>query len=235
MKHLLKAEFYKLAHRKSFWGILAISILLGSIMILDTRIPDSAEDCFRSSLYNSPLLYFLLMIQAALLIGEGFGNRTISLYIAAGHKRYAILAASMITYLTSCILIIVSPLLVDSLAGILLFGMPGQFSLVPFLQEAAIIVAAVAAMGILPFLAAFLFRDVGKTLAIPLLLYFIMIFLLNSRQSQTFMPLLPIGQLRLLSQNQVSLPLLQYALTDLVWLIAGSVGAGLAFRRSEIK
>lgn len=235
MNNLLRAEFYKLRSCRSFWALLALSVLLGSVMILDTKIPDSAAACFHSSLYSSPLLYILLMIQGTLFIGEDFVNRTISFYITAGHKRLHILSAKLIVYLTSCLLIILAPLLIDGLAGIIIFGMPEQFSLISFLQRAAVIVTAVAAMGILPFLSAFLFKDVGRTLVIPLLLYFIMIFLLNSSQSQAFMPILPIGQLRIMSENHISLPLLYYAAADIAWLVIGSLGAGLAFSRTDLK
>ena len=46
MAQLLKAELYKLVHQKSFPGLLVFSLLLGSVMMLDRKLPASAADCF---------------------------------------------------------------------------------------------------------------------------------------------------------------------------------------------
>ena len=65
---------------------------------------------------------------------------------------------------------------------------------------------AVPAMGMLPLLFAFLFRDIGKTFVIPMVLYFLMIFALNSSRAAQLAVLLPIGQIRLISLNQLTSP-----------------------------
>lgn len=46
---------------------------------------------------------------------------------------------------------------------------------------------------------AFIFRDMGKTLTVSMVLFFVMIFLLNSESAQIISRIIPMGQLRLIA------------------------------------
>ena len=164
MTDLLKAEFYKLMHSRSFWGMTLFSLILGSILLLDSK--PLVFGLFHASLYNTPLLYFLAIVFAALFVGEDFSEQTLPCYISAGHKRSTVLFAKTIVYLASCVFLLVLPLLVHGLAGVIRNG-ETRF-ITDILAEGAVILSAVLAMCMLPLFCAFVFRDIGRTLAVPM-------------------------------------------------------------------
>lgn len=59
MSNLLKTEIYKLFHSWYFWGIGIFNLLLSSILLLDSK--ECSSNLIMASLYNIPLLYFLIM------------------------------------------------------------------------------------------------------------------------------------------------------------------------------
>lgn len=89
MANLLRTEWYKLWHSWYFWGIGIFTFLLSSILLLDSK--GKTSNLVMASLYNTPLLYFLIIVFIALFIGNDLGGRTLNAYLTAGHKRYAIL------------------------------------------------------------------------------------------------------------------------------------------------
>lgn len=73
MTDLLKAEFYKLSRSRSFWGITLFSLLLGSVLLLDSiAITDGLVN---ASLFNTPLLYFLSIVFGSLFVGLTLQSR----------------------------------------------------------------------------------------------------------------------------------------------------------------
>ena len=60
MSNLLKTELYKLFHSWYFWGIGIFNILLSSILLLDSK--ERSSNLIMASLYNIPLLYFLIIV-----------------------------------------------------------------------------------------------------------------------------------------------------------------------------
>lgn len=235
MSNLLKAEFYKLLHHKGFWGMTLFSIVLGSILMLDSGLPESAGGAFRSSLYNTPLLYFLPIIFCALFAGEDFETRTLHCYISSGHTRGSILASKILSCLAACTVMLAAPLAVHGLAGMAVFGMDRNMSEGNMIWYGAVIFSAILAMGMLPLFCTFLCRDVGKSLAVPMVFFFLMIFLLNSDKAELFVLVFPMGQLRLLSLQDVpnSWPLM--AAADFLWIAGCCTGAYAAFMRSDLK
>lgn len=234
MSSLLSAEFYKLGKLKSFWGLIVSSWLLNSILMLDDGLPANAASFFDHSLYTTPLLYVLIMVFGALFIGADFDNRTIQNYIAAGHKRNFIMFSKLIVHLTGCISILFVPLLVNTAIGCFLFGIPDSgFAL--FLIKSLLTIWIICAMGMLPYLSAFLFKDTGKALTVPLILYFIMLFLLNGEHYDLMAVLLPMGQLRLLSCNQFSGHSILAVLIDCVWIIGCFLWIYWNFSRTDLK
>ena len=94
MSNLLKTELYKLFHSWYFWGIGIFNLLLSSILLLDSK--ERSSNLIMASLYNIPLLYFLIIVFIALFIGSDFSGRTLNTYITAGHKRSSIFRVKLI-------------------------------------------------------------------------------------------------------------------------------------------
>ena len=61
MSNLLKTELYKLFHSWYFWGIGIFNLFLSTILLLDSK--GKSSNLIMASLYNVPLLYFLLKSQ----------------------------------------------------------------------------------------------------------------------------------------------------------------------------
>ena len=105
MSNLLKTELYKLFHSWYFWGIGIFNLLLSSILLLDSK--ECSSNLIMASLYNIPLLYFLIIVFIALFIGSDFSGRTLNTYITAGHKRSSIFRVKLIVSQIGCIIILV--------------------------------------------------------------------------------------------------------------------------------
>lgn len=97
------------------------------------------------------------------------------------------------------------------------------------------VLVSLFAMCLLPFFFAFLFRDIGKTLAVPMVLFFLMIFLMNGDQALFISRILPMGQLRLIALQQFIPSMVQFVFTDFLWIFILYFGAYLGFRHSDLK
>ena len=202
MSNLLKTELYKLFHSWYFWGIGIFNLLLSSILLLDSK--ELSSNLIMASLYNIPLLYFLIIVFIALFIGSDFSGRTLNTYITAGHKRSSIFRVKLIVSQIGCIIILIFPLF----AMITLCALPMFFS--------------------------FIFRDMGKTLTVSMVLFFVMIFLLNSESAQIISRIIPMGQLRLISLQKVYST--NFCLfVDFLWNFILYFIAGSAFLHTDLK
>ena len=119
MANLLRTEWYKLWHSWYFWGIGIFTFLLSSILLLDSK--GKTSNLVMASLYNTPLLYFLIIVFIALFIGNDLGGRTLNAYLTAGHKRGYVFWAKVMVSQIGCILILTVPLLIHEIIG--RFGM----------------------------------------------------------------------------------------------------------------
>ena len=205
MSNLLKAEFYKLFHSWYFLGIGLFNLLLSSVLLLDSV--GETSNLFFASIYNMPILYFLTIIFSALFVGNDFGRRTLQSYINAVHRRGKILFAKLVVHQIACMVILSFPLLLHS----------------------------IIAMCLLPFFFAFIFRDIGKSMAVPMVLFFLMVFLMNGDQAQLISQILPMGQLRLMALQQSNISGGQFMFSDFLWVLALCLGTYLWFRRSDLK
>lgn len=229
MFNLLRAECYKLFHSRCFWGIAAFALCLSSVLLADSV--GQTSSLFFASLYNVPVLYFLAIIFCALFIGDDFACRTLSAYVSAGHSRSQILFAKLVVCQLACMAILVLPLLAHGWAGRLFLkeafaGGPGTV---------AVVAASLLAMCLLPFFFAFWFRDTGKAMAVPMMLFFLMIFWMNGDKARLVSQILPMGQLRLTALQQDALPAARFVLTDCIWIFLLSMGAYGGFRRADLK
>ena len=97
-----------------------------------------------------------------------------------------------------CILILTVPLLIHEIIG--RFGMKERFPEISGTFTVAFqILFVVITMCALPVVLAFVFRDMGKTLAVSMVLFFLMIFLMNGQHAESLIRILPMGQLRLIA------------------------------------
>lgn len=232
MLNLLNTEFYKLFHSRYFWGIVAFNLFLSSVLLLDSI--GETSSLFFASLYNVPILFFLAIVFSALFVGNDFGQRTLQSYIFAGHNRGQILLAKLVAYQIACMTILALPLLVHGLIGGICFK-ESFVSVSGNLYTVLAVLASLFAMCLLPFFFAFLFRDIGKTLAVPMVLFFLMIFLMNGDQALFISRILPMGQLRLIALQQFIPSMVQFVFTDFLWIFILYFGAYLGFRHSDLK
>ena len=86
-----------------------------------------------------------------------------------------------------------------------------------------------------PQLIHFIFRDIGKSMAVPMVLFFLMVFLMNGDQVQLISQILPMGQLRLMALQQSNISGGQFMFSDFLWVLALCLGTYLWFRRSDLK
>lgn len=232
MSNLLRAEFYKLFHSWYFWGIGLFNLFLSSVLLLDSN--GETSNLFFASLYNTPLLYFLTIVFAALFVGNDFEQRTLYSYISAGHKRGHVIFVKTLVYEIACIAILIFPLLVHGLAGFLFLH--ETFATIDnvFITMIAIMFSALA-MCMLPLFFSFIFRDIGKTLAVPMVIFFLMIFLMNGDQAQLITSVLPMGQLRLISLQHQSLADTHFITIDFLWIFILYLSAYSGLCRSDLK
>lgn len=130
--------------------------------------------------------------------------------------------------------ILALPLLVHGLIGGICFK-ESFVSVSGNLYTVLAVLVSLFAMCLLPFFFAFLFRDIGKTLAVPMVLFFLMIFLMNGDQALFISRILPMGQLRLIALQQFTPSMVQFVITDFLWIFILYFGAYLGFRRSDLK
>ncbi|MDD3362259.1 MAG: ABC transporter permease [Hespellia sp.] len=229
MINLIKAEQYKLLHSRCFWGMTFGSSLLSSILLLDSR--QLTANLFYAALYNTPILYFLTIVFAAVFVGEDFGNRTINSLICAGHSRSTVFFIKGIIYEIGSILILSVSLLVYGIYEMITGALPP----IQFLQDCIMAFFSIIAMCSLPLLCSFVFKDIGRTLAVPMVLFFVSIFILNNDQAGTIATILPMGQLRLISLQALSVSNFTMIIIDILWVAILSVLTYAAFRRTDLK
>lgn len=228
MINLLKAEIYKLFHSQSFWILEVLSFLLNGVLLLDSK--NLTNNFFNATLYNAPLLYFLAIIFTALFVGNDFGERTLHTYIYTGHKRSTVLFAKIFIYIIACVVLLLLPVLIYGFIGVLKFNLPVCIN---WLVVLAILIATVA-MCLLPFIFAIIFRDVGRSLAVPMTIFFLMIFVMNGNYAQEIRMFLPMGQFRLIALQQ-AISLSSILTVDIFWIFVLYVGAVFIFNRSDLK
>ena len=151
-------------------------------------------------------------------------------YINAGHRRGKILFAKLVVHQIACMVILSFPLLLHSIIGT--FVTKGALASIGIV---VMVIASQFAMCLLPFFFAFIFRDIGKSMAVPMVLFFLMVFLMNGDQVQLISQILPMGQLRLMALQQSNISGGQFMFSDFLWVLALCLGTYLWFRRSDLK
>ena len=157
-------------------------------------------------------------------------THTGSFALNAGHRRGKILFAKLVVHQIACMVILSFPLLLHSIIGT--FVTKGALASIGIV---VMVIASQFAMCLLPFFFAFIFRDIGKSMAVPMVLFFLMVFLMNGDQAQLISQILPMGQLRLMALQQSNISGGQFMFSDFLWVLALCLGTYLWFRRSDLK
>ena len=72
-------------------------------------------------------------------------------------------------------------------------------------------------------------------MAVPMVLFFLMVFLMNGDQAQLISQILPMGQLRFMALQQSNIFGGQFMFSDFLWVLALCLGTYLWFRCSDLK
>lgn len=223
----LRVEVYKLVHSGAFWGLAVLTLSLASLLLLDSR--RETATLFLASLYNTPLLYFLAIIFLAIFIGGDFSGRTLCASLTSGCRRGALFFAKLLIAQLAAMAILVLPLLVHGACGEE-WGVTGV--------AIVAICCGILAMNMLPCFLTMLFGDFGHALAVSLLCFGVISFLMNGDSPESGYPLsrfLPMGQLRLLAMDALPISCGAMILVDVLEVCVLSTLAWLIVRRRDFR
>lgn len=167
-------------------------------------------------------------------VGEDFAQRTLHCYVCSGHKRGSILFAKVLVYIVACISTLGIPLLIHGIFDILVKN-PVGFSTQGWGTALAVVFAAILAVCMFPLFCAIIFKDTGKSLAVPLVLFFLVIFALNGEHALQMAVIFPIGQLRLLALHELTVSSGIIVLIDAAWIVVLYIGSYFTFVRADLK
>lgn len=236
MGRLLHAEFYKLGHDKIYWITFAAILLFNMILLSGSSVLNfTGQEVLAESIKKEIVTILIVCIYEGLFIGDDFAGRTLYHSLSAGKSRSSVLfAKSAVSLIAADGLLFFFPLLL-----ILTCTVKNGWGSSALVQPQSLIFLAAAflilgfAVGGISLLAAVCFRDVGRTIGIPILLYFFMIMLLNGPASLLFSRILPVGILVLLASGSVS-PAYGILIGTLWIAVLGTVSI-LIFRRAELR
>lgn len=237
MGRLLRTEWYKLFHDKIFMITLAACVLFNGVIFSGSPILNcSGAEALRQCMKKEIMTAMIVCIYGGIFLGSDFADRTMYHGLTAGQSRSAVLQAKIIVF--------------SAAAGLLLFLFPLLLTVICTTRNgwgAAAgtglilhIVGIVLALLLLGFAisaislpAAVCFRDVGRTIGIPIVLYFIVIILLNSAYAPQLSRLFPISAVMLVADGTVS-PVYGMWL-GLAWFALLAAASTLIFRRAELR
>ncbi|HEX2985637.1 MAG TPA: hypothetical protein VHO71_02365 [Caproiciproducens sp.] len=236
MGRLLHAERYKLFHDKIFLITLVIVVAVNMIIVSGNATFGMSGSKVLPEIMRKEIFTILIScIYGGLFIGSDFTDRTLYHGLMTGKSRIAVLFTKAgIYFLATDAILFIFPLLL----AIFCTARNGWGTLLPAngFHMIGIVVALLVlgfAVGAFSLLAAVCFRDVGRTIGIPILLYFVMILLLNSSYSAALARILPVGIMVLLVNNTVSSA--YGILLGIIWTVALFLVSALIFRRAELR
>lgn len=237
MGKLAHAERYKLFHDKIFWITIAVVILLNMIVVSGGAIFSMPGEKALSEIMKKEILSILIScIYGGLFIGGDFADRTLYHALMSGKSRVAVLLAKAGVFLTAVnVILFIFPFLLVIVCTVK-NGWGTAFSTGLILHLVGLIVALLilgSSIGAFSLLAAICFRDVGRTIGIPIALYFVMILLLNGPFAAAFAHIFPAGALILMVNCTVSQA--DGILVGITWLAALLISSSLIFQRIELR
>lgn len=236
MGKLLHAEFYKLVHDRIYWITLAAILLFNMILLSGSSVLSfTGQEALAESMKKEIATVLIVCIYEGLFIGDDFVSRTLYHGLSAGKSRSSILSAkSAVSLIAADGLLFLFPLLM-----ILTCTVKNGWGTSASVQPQRMIFMTIAflilgfSIGGISLLAAVCFRDIGRTIGIPILLYFFMILLLNGPASPAFSHILPAGILVLLANGSLSPA--YGILLGFLWVAVLEVLSILIFRRAELQ
>ena len=237
MERLLHTERYKLFHDKIFWITLAAIVLINLIILSGSSVLNLPGYQALTEIMKKEILTVLIAcIYGGLFIGGDFADRTLYHGLMTGKSRGCVLMAKSIVFaLAMDVLLFIFPLLL-----VLTCTVKNGWGITVSAGMILHLISIIAALLILGFalsavslLAAVCFRDVGRTIGIPIILYFVMILLLNSAYAPILSRIFPIGTIILVINGTVSTA--YGILLGIVWLAFLSIVSILVFRRVELR
>jgi len=230
MKNILKSELYEFIRDKKYLILLVISIILQSVLLLDKNIKNTSEMIYHS-FYNMPLLFIVVNVFIALYIGGNFSDRKINRYIISGHKRANIvIVETFIVVIFSNLILMLQP----TIATIVSLATNGNGTDSTNILEIFLVTLLLnTSFLMITIFLAFLFKDIGKTLASSVGMYFIVIFLLNSNNAVQLAHFIPIGQGRLLIENSTNM--IEAIILASVYFFVFLVGTMEYFKKCDLK
>jgi len=237
MGNLLHVEWYKLVRDKIYWILLAVIVLVNLLILSGGQQFSLSGYSFLKTIMQKEIITIMLAsIYGGLFVGRDFENCTLYHEITAGRSRIQVLLAKTIVFLLALNgLILIFPIL-----GIICCILKNGWG-IPFTTEMGfyllfVFIALVllsCAIGMISMLAAVCFQDVGRTIGIPIILFFIMIMLLNSKYAIQFAHFLPIGMMVLVA-NGTTHPVYGVLLGS-AWSVVLFMISTLVFRRAELR
>ena len=237
MGNLLRAEWYKLFHDKIFAITLAACVLFNTLIFSGSSILScSGSEALQQCMKKEIMTAMIVCIYGGTFLGSDFADRTMYHGLTAGQSRGAVLHAKIIVFsFAADLMLFLFPLLLTVICTVKngwgtaigtgfaphLFGVVLALLLLGFAISAISLPAAVC------------FRDVGRTIGIPIVLYFIVIILLNSTFAPVLSRLFPISAVFLVTDGTVSAA---YGMgLGLVWFALLAAVSTLIFRRVELR
>lgn len=236
MSKLLNAEWYKFVHDKVYWALLAVIVLVNWIMLFGSRKFNLPGRDILSPIMDKEIITIMIAsVYGGLFVGKDFEERTLYHGIMAGKGRARTLLAKVVVFLVAMNgLLLMFPLLAVLYCTIK-NGWGISFTTGMALNLFDVFIALIllgCAIGMISLLVAVCFRDIGRTIGIPIILFLAMIPLLNSRYAFQLSHFLPVGTMRLVTNSTVS-PVFGMLL-GVVWSAVFIIISLFVFRKAEL-
>ena len=236
MINLLHTEFFKLRHDKSFWAILMVAALTGGLLIFE-KGDLTGKESVAASLYNTPILILFTSVFGGLFIGSDFVDRTLYHEVCAGHSRTQVFFSKAITFFVGSNAILLLFPMLSVLFSTVLHGW-GE----PFTTESSLYLLKMMLVNLLlntatvsiSMLIGVICKDVGKTIGLPALFHFIIIFILNGQNAKQVARFIPLGQLRLILEEPQG-GLTQAAAVGIIVSAVVLTISSVCFRKTELR
>lgn len=237
MGKLLCSEKYKLLRDKIYWITLAAVVLFNVMLFSGTEaLHFSGDKALTEVMKKEIITAMITCIFGGLSIGGDFADRTLYHGLMVGKSRNSVLFAKSIVFAVAADgLLFLFPLLFVLTCTIKNgWGMAVSREMVfqPIATVLALLILGFAISEV-SLLAAVCFRDVGRTIGVPIIWYFVMILFLNSADAPVFSRIFPIGILILVSDGTV--PAAYGMLLGAIWSGLLVVLSALIFRRAELR
>ena len=237
MGKLLHTEWYKFVHDKNFGALSIAVVLFNMIMLSGTSVWDlSGQSALTECMKKEIATVLLACIYGGISLGGDFADRTLYHGLMTGRSRSSVLIAKTIVFTAAAnFLLFCFPFLLILFCS-LKNGWGTAISAEHLLHGFGVVWSLLllgCAINALPLLSAVCFRDIGRTIGIPVVLYFVMVLLLNSPHTAIWSKILPAGLLILTADGTISpaYGILAGALW-FAWLTAISI---FTFRRAELR